>query len=204
MFVLYAHYKELEGNGITGIVITVLMYGAILMLNGLLFYNYLVFLHMDGRIIDIYMRVTARNDYFFVPLDNEVSLRYLNWVITKVKLENKKHARNGGITRRKVFSITSHKVTDKNYNKEIRHISIYRKRDDGKLALYRHFMKTGEGTICELEEDNPFTVDNHPLLEKWPPYTKRRISHKHQALPGVYQLDMNQASDKDEEEVKEE
>lgn len=191
MFALYTHYKELEGSGVIGVIIIVMLYGGILLLNSLLFYNYLVFLHMNGRIIDIYTRVTAKNNYFFVPLDNEVSARYLNWVITKVKLENKKHARNGGVVGSKVFAITSHKVTDAKYEKKVTHISIYRKRTDGSLILYRHFMQTGEGTICELDEDNPFTVDEHPLLEKWPLNIKRRIAPKHEELPGLYQLNMN-------------
>ncbi len=39
--------------------------------------------------------------------------------------------------------------------------------------LYRHFVKTGDGAICELEEGIPFTVDEHPLLESWPQARRR-------------------------------
>ena len=40
--------------------------------------------------------------------------------------------------------------------------------EDGKLVLYRHFVRSGDGAICEIEENFPFTVDDYPLLEKWP------------------------------------
>jgi len=36
------------------------------------------------------------------------------------------------------------------------------------MVLYRHFVRTHDGAICELEESLPFTVDSYPLLERWP------------------------------------
>ena len=36
------------------------------------------------------------------------------------------------------------------------------------MVLYRHFVRSEDGAICELEESSPFTVDDYPLLEKWP------------------------------------
>lgn len=200
---LYKHYNDLENSGGIGVLIIIIVYGGILLLNGLLFYNYLVFLHMDGRIIDIFTRVTAKNNYFFVPLDNEVSARYLRWVVTKVRLENRKHARRGEAAGSKVFAVTAHAVSDLGFEKKVVHVSIYRRRGDGRLVLFRHFMQTREGTICELEEGSPFTVDEHPLLEKWPANMRRRGTRKFEAsptrpvqeevqeeVPGAYTLDM--------------
>ena len=60
-----------------GIIILVLMYIFFFLINSFLFYCYMVFLHMEGRLIDIYIRVTALSTHFFVPYDNEVSLRRL-------------------------------------------------------------------------------------------------------------------------------
>lgn len=34
--------------------------------------------------------------------------------------------------------------------------------------LFRHFVRTEEGAIRELDENSPFTVDDYPLLENWP------------------------------------
>ena len=154
-----------------------MIYGGFLILNTFIFYSYLVFLHKEGRIIDIYTRVTAESKHFFVPIDNEVSERYLRWVITKIQLGNKAaHSINDST---KHASITYHTVVDPDldYHKSIIHMKIYRKSialsiiihlGDGKLALYRHFVKTSDGAICELEEGVPFTVDNYPMLETWP------------------------------------
>ena len=174
MFILYTYYYNASGSGIIGIIIIALVYGAVLVINTFIFYNYLLFLHMEGRLIDIFARVTADTSYFFIPLDNEVSERYLRWVIAKVKIENNA-LNNELVMGSKQFSITYHTVTDPvgDYRKELSHISIYRKREDGKLVLYRHFVKTGDGAICELEEGVPFTVDEHPFLEIWPEHTRK-------------------------------
>jgi hypothetical protein len=159
----------MESKGFIGIIITIILYVGLLVTNCLGFYNYLVFLHLEGRIIDIYTRVTAPREYFFIPLDNEVSARYFTWVLTKIKLANKKLERTGGLVGLKKFSITYNKVTEsaKDYERKVVHITIYRRNDEGTLVVYRHFVKTDDGTICELEEGEPFAVDEHPLLERW-------------------------------------
>lgn len=175
------------------------------MTNSLGFYNYLVFLHFEGRIIDIYTRVTAPRKYFFVPLDNEVSARYFTWVVTKVKLANKKYERAGGLVGQKKFSITYNKVTEtvKDYKRKVNHIVIYRRNAQGTMVLYRHFVKTDDGTICELEEGVPFAVDEHPLLERWPE-VKRKLQIKNpteveekkdEGEGGAYNIAMDADSD---------
>lgn len=44
------------------------------------------------------------------------------------------------------------------------------------MVLYRHFVKTSDGAICELEEGIPFTVDNYPNLEKWPKQVRKNLA----------------------------
>jgi len=174
MFILGGYYIKAGDSAFVGVLIIILIYSGLLLMNTLIFYNYLVFLHMEGRLIDIYTRVTADPTYFFVPLDNEVSARYLRWVIQKVKIDNAA-ALKENLLGTKHFAITYHEVTDPegNYKKNLTHITIYRKRDDGKLVMYRHFVKTGDGAICELDEGVPFTVDEHPLLDHWPNHVRR-------------------------------
>jgi len=58
---------------------------ALTMFNGFLFYYYMIFIHMNGRILDLYKRQSGQMKAFFVPHDNEVSLKYLQWVIHRVK-----------------------------------------------------------------------------------------------------------------------
>jgi hypothetical protein len=158
-----------------GVVVILFIYCCLFTINSFILYNYLNFIHMEGRIIDIYSRVTADAKQFFVPMDNEVSARYLRWLVSKMRTENKN-------IRAQVFSkqasITYHTVADhqRGYQRNVTYIAIYRSRklpssspgNDDKLVLYRHFIKTEEGAICELEEDLPFTVDDYPFLEVWP------------------------------------
>jgi hypothetical protein len=128
MFKLYNYYSNADGNGSVGAIITIFIYAALIILHAFLFYNYLVFLHNEGRIIDIYMRVTGDSKLFFIPLDNEVSARYLRWLLAKVELQNR--ALNSDSYSRKHASVTHHTVQDKStgYLKEITYIAIYRTR----------------------------------------------------------------------------
>jgi len=205
----------MEGRGYFGIIVILILYTGILMTNCLGFYNYLVFLHFEGRIIDVYTRVTAPRRNFFLPLDNEVSARYFTWVLTKVRLANKKLEKAGGLVGLKKFSVTYNKVTEtvKDYTRRVVHITIYRRNDKGVLIVYRHFVKTEDGTICELDEGEPFAVDEHPLLEKWPHARKKvyaglsrknvlfkDLSEEKKGPVGSYDLVMDDDSDLDVKE----
>lgn len=43
---------------------------------------------MNGRVLDLYRRLSGQYKAFFIPIDNEVSLNYLKWVITRAKKNN--------------------------------------------------------------------------------------------------------------------
>ena len=94
-------------------------------------------MHAEGRIIDIYTRVTAGSKHFFIPIDNEVSARYLRWVITKIQMENR--AVHSIQDNTKYASITYHTVVDQEseFNKNIIHIQIYRKSKDNSYFYRR-------------------------------------------------------------------
>lgn len=111
-----------------GILIIIVLYIAILLFNCFIFYNYLVFLHMEGRIIDVYTRVTAESSHFFIPYDNEVSARYLKWVLSKTRKETKVIA-PGKVITSKHIAVTYHSVTDPSgkFKEDITYIIIYKK-----------------------------------------------------------------------------
>ena len=48
-----------------------------LILNVYLFYNYIVFVHCDAKISDIYLRISGYGKGYYMPEDNEVSWAYL-------------------------------------------------------------------------------------------------------------------------------
>ncbi len=176
---LYNYYQVTGNDGALGAMVTIFVYVGFFLIHAFVLYNYLVFLHMEGRLIDIFTRVTADVDHFFVPIDNEVSARYLRWVIACIVQHNSavgtirygtKHA-----------SVTFHTVSSRVPCVPVEHTthiatytlsthSCHRKHveRDGSLKLYRHFVRTEEGAICEISENLPFSVDEHPLLELWP------------------------------------
>lgn len=123
MFILYNYYQAGSNNGVIGIFMVIFIYVGLLVLNAFFFYQYLVYLHMEGRVIDIYSRVSADCKQFFVPIDNEVSAKYLKWVISNVENENKWARCPEEV---KKISITYHKVEDDSFKHTITYIAIYR------------------------------------------------------------------------------
>jgi len=76
-FKLYHYYLVKENSGIVGMYITFFIMFSLTIFNGFLFYYYMIFIHMNGRILDLYKRISGTLKSFFVPNDSEVSLRYL-------------------------------------------------------------------------------------------------------------------------------
>ena len=52
---------------------------------GYLWYRFMIGVYMNGRILDLYRRLSGSYKAFFVPFDHEVSLKYLQWVLTRAK-----------------------------------------------------------------------------------------------------------------------
>lgn len=51
------------------------------------------------------------------------------------------------------------------------------------MTLYRHFIKTNDGTICELEEAVPFSVDDYPTLDVWPNIQRKNLGSEDSRFP---------------------
>ncbi|PFH37773.1 hypothetical protein BESB_001150 [Besnoitia besnoiti] len=84
-FKLYNLYQLREGNGVVGIIFTFLLYAVFSAVALLTFYYYVTQIHRHGRVRDTHRRLTADEPDFFVPLDREVSTRYLKWVCHNAK-----------------------------------------------------------------------------------------------------------------------
>jgi len=55
------------GNAGVGIYLTVFMFLCINMINGWVFYRYMVFRFKEGRILDLYRRLSGEYNLFFIP-----------------------------------------------------------------------------------------------------------------------------------------
>jgi hypothetical protein len=87
-FRFYNFYFKKQASGLVGIYLTIFVIFAFTVLNGFLFYNYMIFIHMNGRILDLYKRLSGSMKSFFIPHDNEVSLKYVQWVLERAKHKN--------------------------------------------------------------------------------------------------------------------
>jgi len=74
---LYNYYMQAESSGLIGMFITFLIQFGILIWNCWIMYQYTVFIHCDGRIKDIYLRISGLGKGYYLPDDNEVSWAYL-------------------------------------------------------------------------------------------------------------------------------
>lgn len=77
LFKLYNYYERSENSGFIGFFLTFLVQFAMLLVNIFVFYNYIVFVHNDARIHDIYMRISGLGKGYHIPFDNEISWNYL-------------------------------------------------------------------------------------------------------------------------------
>lgn len=82
-FKLSNYFEDFQESESYGPTMTALVYIFLAALSGFTLYNYLLLLHMNRRLIDNYSRLTASESYFYLPYDNEVSKRYLKWVLSK-------------------------------------------------------------------------------------------------------------------------
>ena len=79
IFKLYNYYQDADGTGFAGIIIVLIIYGFMFLLSLVIFYNYIIFHHNNGRLQDIYVRMIGHPKVFFIPSDNELSLKHLLW-----------------------------------------------------------------------------------------------------------------------------
>ena len=84
----YFRRNAYYGNPGIGIYLTFFEFLVINLANVWVFYRYMVFYFKDGRILDLYRRLSGEYNLFFIPADREVSLNYLRWVITRAKSKN--------------------------------------------------------------------------------------------------------------------
>ena len=130
-FKLYNFYFKRGGSGLVGIYLTAFLIFGMMTLNASIFYQYMIFIHMNGRILDLYKRLSGSMKSFFVPHDNEVSLKYVQWVVERAKRKNF------------ILKSARQEVTDKKGRKQtIQFIHLFKyTRDDQQITRSRLFVK---------------------------------------------------------------
>lgn len=76
-FKLYWLFARSDDGGTPGAFLTLFAYVVLTLLAVITLYIYLLRLHMDGRVVDLYQRLSAAEDVYVLPYDHEISQREL-------------------------------------------------------------------------------------------------------------------------------
>mmetsp|Transcript_12982 Transcript_12982/g.37619 ORF Transcript_12982/g.37619 Transcript_12982/m.37619 type:complete len:233 (-) Transcript_12982:836-1534(-) len=105
---------------------------------------------MNGRLLDVYNRITGELAAFFIPFDAEISERQLRWICLKSRQWQ-------GITgEARKINVTDYAIKDPEdptFEEVTTHIAIFTVSKDKTRTLYRHFLKLPEGAILEMPPD---------------------------------------------------
>lgn len=148
---LWYRMDRIEGSGLTGLVITSMLYLACGVLTLFIIYEYLLNIHRDGRILDLWRRTNAPAEEFFIPDDFEVSAMELQDIINRSK-----NWKGPEKARRRIFIQDGHETDpfQRNFQKSYKRYIIYETSTDGKTtSVHRQFLLDDEGKIIEIFAD---------------------------------------------------
>ena len=155
LFKLYNYFnKQGAGSGFVGYFLTFLIQFMIILLNVVLFYQHILFVHHDQKIADIYLRITGKGRNYFIPDDNELSYRLLNHQYTEGKVNQNRIICN----RLEIWD----QIDKKMYVAKLIHFYKFisaKSLEPGKAHYSNHFgqirelsydrMRTGRGTMLD-------------------------------------------------------
>jgi hypothetical protein len=116
----------------------------------ILFYNYLLLQHFNGRVWDLYWRLTSLEQDIFVPEDLELSTSELRWVCSKAA---RWRGPKGDRRKVKVKQYIYSNPVDMTVRETTTHLAIYHEDSKGERTLYRHFLRSPDGTLLEVFGD---------------------------------------------------
>ena len=146
---LWSRFQEEEGSGVVGSIITVIIYFGTCTVASLLLYEYLMHVHKDARILDLWRRITANEEEFFLPHDFEISRDEL------MRICGEKMRRWRGLdgSRRRLEVREYSEEDDYAFSDErvATYYAIYEETPDkSRKRLHRHFLVLPQGQIIEI------------------------------------------------------
>ncbi|XP_044195851.1 uncharacterized protein ofcc1 isoform X2 [Thunnus albacares] len=164
---LYWHFYRADQSGAAGVIITLFLYAVLLLLSITILSIYLLRFHNDGRMLDVFQRLTAKEGTYFLPQDLELSNQELSYIVKKVE-----QWRGFNGERRKV-AVYDHIWTAEdplvgsaapihNSHREgyplpegdtSIHVAVYTLYLSGLKQRYRHFLRQPDGAIIEVVGD---------------------------------------------------
>lgn len=144
---LYEFFQRTEGNGIIGVFVTILIYFCLMVIALFALYTYMLYIHMNGRMLDVYRRLNGKSSTFYLPDDYEISGNELTSICSKA---NKWTSPDGARRRIGVSTYTLTDPLDNDFKEITTHIVIYYQDLSGEKSLYRQFLRLPDGIIIEL------------------------------------------------------
>jgi hypothetical protein len=164
VFKLYNLFNEAEGSGVIGAFITVVLYFGLMIASAILFYWYMLKIHMNGRMIDMHRRLISSEEAFDMPNDMELSVKTLRWILTKASTWTGIAGQKRKVVINEYNTINNEKIpssspADPQHNSfglseltldKTLHLSIFTQSLAGELELHRHFLRQSSGAILEI------------------------------------------------------
>ncbi|KAK1806425.1 hypothetical protein P4O66_004942, partial [Electrophorus voltai] len=154
---LYWHFHRTEHSGAAGIFITLFLYTVHFTLSVTVLYVYLLRLHNDGRVLDVYHRLHSPEGAFFIPDDLEVSNQELSYIVKKAEQwrgfngERRKVAVHDYIWMEEESGASqSPGGVATTAGETSTHVSIYTLYVSSLRRRHRHFLRQPNGAIIEV------------------------------------------------------
>ncbi|XP_033965046.1 uncharacterized protein ofcc1 [Pseudochaenichthys georgianus] len=173
---LYWHFFRVDQSGAAGVIITLFLYAVIFLLSVTILFINMLRCHNDGRMLDVFQRLTAKEGTYFLPQDLELSNQELSYIVKKAE-------------QWRGFNGERRKVTVYDYiwtaedplagsavpndppregepppeGETSTHVAVYTLYLSGQKQRYRHFLRQPDGAIVEVIGDME-GMDNATLM----------------------------------------
>ncbi|KAL0485723.1 hypothetical protein AKO1_003286, partial [Acrasis kona] len=117
-FKLYWNSMRTEQHGVYGVLTTVMIYGWAFLLTSFLLYYFILYVFMNGQIIDIFRRLHGDEEKFYVPNDHQVSQAEMLFAVDK----SLRYRGKGGELRR--LLVVEYEAAG-DVSKKVQHFIIY-------------------------------------------------------------------------------
>uniref|UniRef100_A0A3P8RR15 Orofacial cleft 1 candidate gene 1 protein n=1 Tax=Amphiprion percula TaxID=161767 RepID=A0A3P8RR15_AMPPE len=169
---LYWHFYRADQSGAAGVIITLFLYAVLFLLSITILSIYLLRFHNDGRMLDIFQRLTAKEGMYFLPQDFELSNQELSYIVKKAEQwrgfngERRKVAVNDYIWTAEDPLSGSAAPSDEPHREGAplpqgetsTHVTVYTLYLSGLKQRYRHFLRQPDGAIIEVGENDTFIM----------------------------------------------
>ena len=153
-FKLYYRFDREEDSGITGLLLTFFVYGILASWSAFALYYYMIHVHKHAKILDLWRRIAAPPQEFFLPHDLEMSFDDLRSVIA---MNLKWRGKHGERRRAAVSRFYEKDLHDHSFCEPNRYVAIYEVHGRTSKSIYRHFVIQADGAIMEIF--GPFEVE---------------------------------------------